>query len=122
MRGIDPSTPFDFVVEEERKLPKKDQTIFRLKNLTVRESEQIKNALFSKRGMGKTASEKLLIGSQERLSLELGLVGWENFADKAGKAILFNQQNLDYIPAKYRAEIALEIRGESELSEDEIKN
>lgn len=122
MRGIDPSTPLDFVVEEERKLPKKEQTIFKLKNLTVRDAEQIKNALFSKHGTGKKATEQLLIGSQERLSLELGLVGWENFADGAGKPIPFNHQNFDCIPTKYRAEIALEIRGESELSEDEVKN
>lgn len=122
MRGIDPNTPFDFIVEEERGLSTEEQTIFKLKNLTVRESEKIKNSLFSKHGIGKNATEQLLIGSQERQSLELGLIGWENFLDKKGKPILFSSTNFDYIPAKYRAEIALEIRGESELLEEEVKN
>ncbi len=122
MRGIDPNTPFDFVVEEEREMPAKKQTIFKLKNLTVRESERIKNSLFSKHGVGKTATEQLLIGSQERQSLEIGLIGWENFIDQDSKPIPFSQAKFDYIPAKYRAEIALEIRGESELMEDERKN
>lgn len=122
MRGIDPSTPFAFVVEEERELPVKQQTIFKLKNLTVRESEQIKNSLFTKQGIGKKTIEQLLIGSQERQSLEIGLVGWENFVDQDNKPIPFSKQKFDYIPAKYRAEIALEIRGESELSEEEVKN
>lgn len=122
MRGIDPSISFDFIVEEERKLPAKKQTIFKIKNLTVRESERIKNSLFTKQGTGKQATEQLLIGSQERRSLEMGLVGWENFIDQGGKAIPFNQQNFDFIPSKYRTEIALEIRGEAELSEEEVKN
>ncbi len=122
MRGFDPNVPRDFVVGDECKLPFEQQTIFKIKNLTVREAEILKNALFRKEGAGEKAVEKLLLGSQERKALEMGLVGWENFCGQDGRAIPFSLANIDYIPEKYRAEIALEIRGESELSEDEIKN
>ena len=122
MRGFDPNLPRDFIVKDEIELPTAEQTVFKIKSLTVRESEILKNVLFTKQGSGEKAVEKLLIGSQERRALEMGLVGWDNFIDQNGNAISYCQQNIDYIPAKYRTEIALEIRGENELSEDEIKN
>ncbi len=122
MRGFDPNTPRDCVVKDEQGLSLTQQTVFKIKNLTVREVERLKNTLFAKHGLGENAVEKLLIGSQERQALEMGLVGWENFLDQEDNPIPFSQRNFDYIPAKYRAEIALEIRGEAELSEDEVKN
>ena len=122
MRGFDPQTPYNYVVTDEQELPSEQQTTFKLKNLTVREMERLKNSLFRKQGSGKKAKEELLLGSQERQSLEMGLVGWENFLDQEGNPIDFQTANIDWIPAKARAEIALEIRGESELSEDEEKN
>ncbi len=122
MRGFDPNTPRDYIVQDERGLAPEQQSIFKIKNLTVREVERLKNSLFAKQGFGEKATEKLLIGSQERQALEMGLAGWENFLDQEGNPIPFILANFDYIPPKYRAEIALEIRGESELSGDEIKN
>ncbi|MBI5789289.1 MAG: hypothetical protein HZA78_10585 [Candidatus Schekmanbacteria bacterium] len=118
MRGFDPNIPKDYIVEDERKLPSSEQTVFKIRNLTVREMEILKNSLFTKQG----DVEKWLVGSQERQTLEMGLTSWENFRDQAGNAIPFSVQNLDYIPAKYRTELAYVIRGESEVCEDEIKN
>ncbi len=122
MRGFDPNTPWDYVVQDEQGLPPERQTVFKLKNLTVREVERLKNNLFAKQVSGDKVMEKLLIGSQERQALEMGLAGWENFLDQEGDPIPFSLADFDYIPPRYRAELALEIRGESELSGDEIKN
>ena len=118
MRGFNPKLAREYVVRDERGLPASRRTVFKLKSLTVGEVEQLKNLLFLKH----EGEEKLLIGTQERRALEMGLVGWENFVDEAGKPIAFSRENFDYIPAKYRTELAMEIRGEAELTEDEVKN
>lgn len=122
MLGFDPNATRGYVVKDEQELPTEEQTVFQLKNLTVRQTEILKNSIFSKSGHGKKAEERLMLGTQERQALEMGLVGWDNFNDQSGNMIIFSKENLDFIPAKYRSEIAAEIRGENELTEGEEKN
>ncbi len=123
MRGIDTEAPRRYIVIDEQKVRTEEQTVFLLKNLSIREMEQLRNCMFASETAVKKkkrqSRERYFLGTQERLSLEIGILGWENFRDARGKDIPFNKENIDKIPLEYRSELALEIRRENDDEEEE---
>ena len=126
MKGIDTKTPRRYVVVDERELNPEEQTTFLVKNLSLREVEVLRNCMFASETSGKKKSkntkDRFYLGTQERMSLEIGIVGWENFEEENGRMIPFTKDNLEMIPIEYRAELALEVRRENDPAEDEEKN
>lgn len=54
-------------------------------------------------------------------ALKNGLIDWENIEDEEGKPLSFKPSNLRCIPGNYLHEIAGEIIGLSNISEDDAK-
>ena len=67
---------FEYVLEDERKLPKEEQTIFILRPLTASENRHLQNAMVQKfeGGSGSTLNP----GTGQYLALKAGLRGWKN--------------------------------------------
>lgn len=113
----------DYVVTDERKLPTKQQTVFKLKTLSAREIAELEDILYSRetvvRDEGAVISEALTrkTGTYSLRALQMGLIGWENFLGHQDKPIPFDlKEHLDSIPRKYRDELATEILVGSSLT------
>jgi len=113
-----PKQAWNYILEREQKLPKDQQTIFKVRALTgaervIYKDQAINTGLYS--GMAST--------------LIFGLLGWENFKDKDGKVPEFKKSedgncdlsNLDYLDDD-AYEIARAIIQRSQLSETDRKN
>lgn len=123
MKAINPSKVHDYVCKPERGLSSSEQTVFKVKYLTVNQTAELRDEIYTVKGVGKARSEKLQTGTVDMKTLKLGLVGWANFKDEEGKEVVFDKNKivdmLDMIPPEARTELAGHIRGESELTEGE---
>lgn len=123
MKAINPSKVHDYVCKSERGLSSSEQTVFKVKYLTVNQTAELRDEIYTVKGVGKARSEKLQTGTVDMKTLKLGLVGWANFKDEEGKEVVFDKNKiidmLDMIPPEARTELAGHIRGESELTEGE---
>lgn len=121
---------FEYVVEEDRKRPEKDQTRFRLRTLTVPERAECERTEFSQVG-----EEINLVSDQlERAQKVLGyaLLGWSNFCDENGDPVEFSEvkeHGRRIVPvhiynriSPWMVELANEVTRRSRLSEDAAKN
>jgi hypothetical protein len=66
---------FDYVAEEDRKLPKEKQTVFHLRRFSARLAARTQDLAEGKKG-------QLL-----ELLLRFGIAGWTNFCDAAGEMV-----------------------------------
>jgi len=115
MKGVRYNVPRDYVCKCDKKLPKEDQTIFRVRFLTTEEQADIRDGLYGVTGVGASRKEVLKTGSTTYKALELGLLGWENFKyEDTGEAIPFSIENFSCIAPAERDEIANYIRGINE--------
>ena len=111
MKGVRFDKPHDYVCECDKKLPKEEQTLFKVRFLTAEEQAELRDIMYSVSGMGANRSEKFLTGTVANKALEIGLQGWERFSFEDGSDIPFTRENFSAIRPKERDEIANYIRG-----------
>ena len=151
MRAIDRLAEFDYIVEDERGLPKEEQTVWRLRGLPY----DLQVSLQSKidpvmrlpggaLGKGKDAWNKAMnesqvemhlgAGGQKELEFKIlsyGLIGVSNFLDENGNEVEYPKDANDknkknwfarWLPREVRTEIANAITERSSMNEEEVKN
>lgn len=125
--AADPRIPFDYILGIDRKKPRQEQTVFKLKILSPTEEAEIQDSGIS---MVKEQEFKFNLGKKKIQILKAGLVGWNNFKDRDGKDVLFNtdkngeptDESLSRLRPEWRTELANAITEQNTMSEEEIKN
>lgn len=118
---------FDYVLTEDRELPKEKQTVFHLRRLSTRLAMRCRDLAENQGQMGEFA-------------LRAGIAGWTNFADEEGATVkcehdkgshtLFGIEvrdplsiaSLNRIPPQCLGELAAAIITGNTLSADDVKN
>ena len=122
LRAVDPNTIEKWVPKECRSLPKEEQTSFDLRPLRVREAAEIRDTVYMGEGFGDKRRERLMTGTQERLTLIKVLRGWTNFLGPNNEPVTFdesnNENNLDRIPERIRSEMYSYSTGQTEVDEN----
>lgn len=112
MKGVRYEKPHDYVCKCDEKLPKPEQTVFKVRFLTAPEQAELRDIMYSVKGIGAARKEAFLTGSAALKALEYGLQGWANFNyGDSGEPIPFSVDNFSCIPPTQRDEIANHIRG-----------
>jgi hypothetical protein len=111
MKGVRFDKPHDYVCECDKKLPKAEQSVFKVRFLTAEEQAELRDTMYSVSGMGANRSEKFLTGTVANKALEIGLQGWEQYTFEDGADIPFSKENFSTIPPAERDELANHIRG-----------
>ena len=125
--AIDPTVSIDFVTNEDKKLPKEEQTTWLVRPLTERELRDINKSM---KYNVKTEEINVTDLEVEAKALRLGLTGWKNFLDPKGKQVEaeFTKQktlqatSIDRIPPGVRTSLANYITSGSRFTEDDAKN
>jgi hypothetical protein len=115
---------FDYVLEEDRELLPEQQTLFKLRPLTLKQSIPIEDEL------GKhAASGGLPMGTFNYKVLKAGLVGWENLVDDNGQPLVFStgkdgveDELLERFTTAQRTELANAIWQRAKPTDDDAKN
>ncbi|HEC72006.1 MAG: hypothetical protein ACTSW7_01210 [Candidatus Thorarchaeota archaeon] len=128
MKAIRADHPYDLVPKEDKKKPKKEQTIFKVKFIDPYMAAKLGDQMFDVKGAGSSRKERLLTGTQALEILKDCLVGWENLehpdsTEENKKLVEFDKKDIDgmieMVHPKTRSEIVDFARGESELDEGE---
>lgn len=125
MKSVNPKITVDYIPECDRELPKEEQTIFELTQLTAEEQAFLQDL------SGAT-------GTQISVALNLGLAGARNFYDSNGDPVVFKRDGekrviigkkrpwldsvLTLIPPVVRDELAAQIGKGVGISEAVAKN
>lgn len=125
--ALDPSRQHRYVLHDDQSLPPEDQTIWLLRSLTVRDDEMISNSKMVASGQGEF---RLHPGTEDLMTIRLGLAGVENFRDASGKVVHFETDKnhrvtdafLSRLRKEWRSELAEQIRAINTLSADEKKD
>ena len=135
---LDPKAVINYVLESDREKPESERTVWKIKPIAARQWARIKDRLAAvntssdrgKDGDGDGTKVSVAMGMQETEAIRHGLVGWENL--KVGNGTPFEFQpnangqiswdQLDWIRAKDREEIAGAIQGMTEPSDEEMAN
>ena len=85
--ALDPKATFCYVLEDDRKLPEGEQTVFTLRGLTVAEEAKVADSMIS----SIPGQEELSFrsGTHQLTVLRHGLRSWENLKNAENKDILF---------------------------------
>lgn len=130
--ALDPIVPFDYILQSQRDDSPQDQIIWKLKPLTAREAAFIEDNSSTMAG----GEWKLTAGTENILSLHIGLVDVLNFTDREGRAIPVKRKGdvvfgiykplddefLDRLPPAVRVEIASAIRRSAKMESQDKKN
>jgi len=124
--ALDPNRSHRYILREDASLPVEEQTIFLLRSLTVRDDEQIANSKMIASGAGEF---RLHPGTEDLMTLRLGLIGVENFRDANGKTVHFDADKsgrvtdsfLSRLKKEWRTELVDQIRTLNALTVDEKK-
>jgi hypothetical protein len=118
---------FDYVLKEDRELPKEKQTVFHLRRLSTRHAVRARDL----------AEDQ---GRMCEFALRAGVAGWDNFADEDGKAVEcrhdkgsvpvfgidvaepMSMDSLNRIPPHVVGELATAIITGNTLTSDDVKN
>ena len=131
--------PFDYVLKEDRKLDTEDQTVWKLRRLSISEQAQIEDATtFAAKNVSKDQKGKDVEfidhtprGTLVKEVLRIGLKGWVNFKQangdpqvwvETGKDGMCNMENLNAIEPKHREELAIVIEQGAKVMEEDAKN
>jgi hypothetical protein len=123
-KAIDPSRAFDYVLEEDRKLPVEEQTVFHLKVLSARELAQLEDSMSTVK-LGAEGTMQINSGSHVLKVLDMGLVGWDNLLNEAGGVVAFDKKDVrrwDYLRPEWRRELTNAITEQTRPTKDEVKN
>lgn len=125
--ALDPKATFDYVLEDDRDLPKKEQTAFTLRGLTVAEEAKVADSMIS----SIPGQEELSFrsGTHQLTVLRYGLRGWSNFKDGDGGEVKYestrgaprhvSDECLDRLLARHRGELVGAILERGTVSEEE---
>lgn len=124
--ALDPHRTHRFVLKEDADQPEDQQTVWILRTLTVRDDETIQNVKMVANGNGQFLLQP---GTEDLMTLRVGLVGVENFRDAAGKTVHFETDKqgrvtdsfLSRLHKEWRNEIADKIRSLNVLTVEEKK-
>ena len=121
--AVDPQRTIRYVLLQDAALPLPEQTTFLLKTFSARELAQIEDGSAS---ISATGEQRVYTGSMRLRALEIALVGWENFKERSGLAVPFDEvnrgKNLDRLAPEWRREMANHVLAETRLTEAEVKN
>jgi len=133
MKGVSPKDTFDYICKDDRKLPKKDQTVFKLAHLTIEQEADLDDQL----GRVTDDGYQVSIGSTALLALHYGLKDVRNL-DVDGKEVELKRDErakklkggvrpwrsdcLSAIPKTARTELSDAIKEGGELTGEERKN
>tara|TARA_Y100000310_G_scaffold329497_1_gene399476 strand:+ start:109 stop:501 length:393 start_codon:yes stop_codon:yes gene_type:complete len=86
--ALDPKATFTHVLEDDRKLPEGEQTMFTLRGLTVSEEAKVADSMIA----SIPGQEELSFrsGTHQLTVLRYGLRDWSNFIDSNGKAVSYD--------------------------------
>ena len=127
--ALDPQATFDYVLEDDRKLPEEERTAFVLRGITVAEEARVADTMIS----SIPGQEELSFrsGTHQLTVLRSGLRGWRNFKSADGAEIEFEKARshprhvtddcLDRLSSKHRTEIVSAILDRGSLTEEEGK-
>lgn len=128
---------FPYVLEADRRLPKEQQTLFRLRRLSNAQMLAIDNLVTVDAQTGAVA---MRAGDQKVAALRAGLAGWENFNDEGGAPVPFRtdtgtrvvhgvtvenpvaMETLDQLRTEDARELAAAILAGNQLTTDDAKN
>jgi hypothetical protein len=124
--ALDPNRSHRYVLREDASLPVEEQTVFLLRSLTVRDDETIQN---SKMVASSGGEFRLQPGTEDLMTLRLGLIGVENLRAGSGKLVHFDADKmgrvtdafLSRLRKEWRNELADQIRALNTLTTDEKK-
>jgi len=120
--AIEPGRIVDYVLKNDRKLPKEQQTVFKIKVLTARELAQIEDSYST---IDMDGQFHFKTGTRTLAILDVAVTGWENLKDKKEQPIPYDKGNAnrwDYLRQDYRTELANFITEQTRLNEGELKN
>jgi|TARA_R110000824_G_scaffold379777_2_gene571903 hypothetical protein len=127
--ALDPKATFEYVVEDDRSLPKEEQTTFTLRGLTVSEEARVADTMIS----SIPGQEELAFrsGTHQLTVLRQGLRGWSNFMSPDGEEISFEKSKshpkvitddcLDRLSSAHRQELVSAILDRGAVTEAEGK-
>jgi len=136
MKAVAPSQSIDFVIPDEMKLPKEEQTVFVITPLTV-DQQQI---LDDNSGYTGEGGYYLTVGKSNLLALHMGLKEVRNLPDENGKDVVLERdptrlknsfpvvgrpwttESLGKIPIEARDIVARKIKDGATLEKSELKN
>lgn len=120
--ALDPKQHFDYVLECDRALPPEQQTVFKLRGLTVAEEARIEDGLAQLVDGGVSMRS----GHQKLEILRLGLLGWTGFRSADGTEVAFERTKghpqhvtdacLDRLAPDWRVELANAITERGKLT------
>jgi hypothetical protein len=125
--ALDPKATFEYILEDDRKLPEEDRTVFKLRGLTVSEEARVADSMIS----SVPGQEELSFrsGTHQLTVLRFGLRGWSNFKDSEGNEVPFElnsrhprhitDEALDRLLPKYRTELVNAIMERGTVTESE---
>ena len=125
--ALDPKATFEYVLEDDRKLPLEEQTTFTLRGLTVAEEAKVADSMIS----STPGADELTFrsGTHQLTVLRQGLRGWANLLDGNGKAVSFEKERahpsfvtdacLDRLLPIHRTELVSAILDRGSISEEE---
>jgi len=100
MKAVNSKTTENYIAECDRDLPESEQTIFKIRQLTVEQEAHIEDELGRVNQGGEFA---INLGTQALLALNLGLADVENLVDDSGQAITMERDETKrYLPGKIR--------------------
>lgn len=112
----------DFILEEDQKSPKEEQTVFKLRPLTARQRALVQDC-------SELASDgvsiKMHVGTIQLKTVEAGLVSWSNFKDAAGVEVKFGKnamKNMDRLPVQVITQLYAAITDLNTVGAEEEKN
>lgn len=126
MIATNPKSTWDYVLLEDRALPKAQQTVFHLKHLTVAEEHQTYDGLDR---IGAIGLGRRDLGTSYLRSLRSGLTGWSNMQDGKGGFVeatknpfgQVSDESLQRLSLDQRLELARAIEGGLEITEAELE-
>ena len=125
--ALDPKATFEYVLEDDRKLPEDKQTVFTLRGLTVAEEAKVADSMIS----SIPGQEELSFrsGTHQLTVLRFGLRGWRGFKDAEGKHVEFEagrgsprhvgDASLDRLLPRHRQELVGAIMDRGAITESE---
>jgi hypothetical protein len=125
--ALDPKATYEYVLEEDRKLPEEEQTVFTLRGLTVAEEARVAdNMIASIPGQEEFAFRS---GTHQLTVLRFGLRGWSNFKSATGSEVTFDigrgnprqvtDEALDRLLPRHRQELVGAIMDRGSVTESE---
>ncbi|MDH5640849.1 MAG: hypothetical protein OEY28_06110 [Nitrospira sp.] len=114
MIAFNPNREYEYILQEERGLPKDQQTVFILRGLTHGQHSEVLDC-------------NPRIGAMASIRLRYGLVGWKNLRTEDGKQVVFTKGDaaLDFLGAAAAMELEMRIAaitlGGKWLKDDEPK-